>query len=189
VEGVAGSNPVGPTISKPYKPQQSPAIPAFSANPGTVLVSENSQPKTGQKRPKKGQTDKQLTSSSGHFLSVSDVAKILDVSRQTVKLWCEMGKLSALPKPYGGSITYQISPVAVELFVIQQAQLTNLKGTPKTKKKPPEKKSHPELLPLWILALETGVFNGKVFSSRTTETYKLYVEKFFEVNSALMSVS
>ncbi|WP_303675106.1 tyrosine-type recombinase/integrase [Vampirovibrio chlorellavorus] len=189
MEGVAGSNPVGPTIYKPSKPQQSPAIPAFSANPGTVLVSENSQPKSGQKRPKKGQTDKQLTSSSGHFLSVGDVAKILGVSRQTVKTWCETGKLSAIPKPYGGSITYQISPLAVELLLAQQDQLTSFKSASKTNRKPQVLKSHPEFVPVWIKAMQTGVFNGKVFSSRTVEIYQLYVEKFFESYSALSADS
>jgi integrase len=118
-------------------------------------------------------------------LSVGDAAKMLGIPRQTVKRWCETGKLSAIPKPYGDSITYQISPLAVELLVAQQEQLTHFKRASKSKQKSEPSKNHQELVPNWIRAMETGVLNGKVFSPRTIETYELYTEKFFGNHTAL----
>jgi integrase len=118
-------------------------------------------------------------------LSVGEAAKALGVSRQTVKLWCETGKLSAIPKPYGDSTTYQISPLAVELLAAQQNQLTSFRVTYKNKGRLEQSKCHKGLISKWIQALETGVLNGKVFSPRTIETYKLYAEKFFGSHTML----
>jgi integrase len=130
-------------------------------------------------------SDTQLTHGLALFLSVGDAAKWLGVPRQTVKRWCETGKLSAIPKPYGGSITYQISPQAVDLLLARRQELTHLKRTPKVKSQPEVLRSHQELLPNWIKAMETGILNGKVFSPRTIETYNLYSKKFFENHATL----
>jgi excisionase family DNA binding protein len=114
---------------------------------------------------------------------VGQVAEQLGVPRKTVQRWCEAGSLPALPKAYGSKITYQISPQAVEIFLRHREET---KQQRKPTHAPIQKdRPHPELVPDWIKAMETGILNGKVFSPRTIETYQLYTEKFFENHPTL----
>jgi integrase/recombinase XerD len=179
VEGVAGSNPVGPTILiSPEKPL-SPLRGFFDATPKPLNLQFSSLEKQKENK-KSSKTSAQLR----HFVSVSEAAQILGVYAKTVTRWCESGKLAAIPRQYGKTLTYEISRTAVDMALLEQEErlLRKEKGIKQCTIEPKDVK---ELVKPWIKAMEKGLMNGKAFSHTTIEIYELYVLKFLDSHTAL----
>ncbi len=137
------------------------------------------------KKIEKTQSDKNLDTQTwtklGHvqvgFLSVQESAQRLNVSIKTVSRWCKSGKLPAIPRAYGETVTYQISSQAIEMYLLNQNQ-------EKSHKKQVEK-AHCEMVGLWQKAMAKGLLNGKVFSQRTIDDYLHYSSLFFSKHKQL----
>ncbi len=114
------------------------------------------------------------------FLTIGQVAQKLGVDPKTVKSWCKTGKLPAQAKPYGKTVTYQVSIQALDLFLLQREQLEKAEAE---KRKPT--KPHKDYLPAWKKAMAGGLINGKVFSPQTIEVYWFYAEPIINANQTL----
>ncbi|MGE0200790.1 MAG: tyrosine-type recombinase/integrase [Candidatus Melainabacteria bacterium] len=112
----------------------------------------------------------------GHFITVAEAGSRLGVSAKTIRRWCESGRLPAMATRYGNSVTYQISPAALEL-VRQEAQQA---ASVREAKKKAAAKPHREYLKAWEKAMAKGLMTGRAFSPATIATYKLYAVWFMD---------
>jgi excisionase family DNA binding protein len=109
---------------------------------------------------------------SGNLLSAGQAAKLLGVTDKTVKAWCETGKLPAVTVPYGGRISYKVSPQAVQWFLEQTAKESQAKAAAQTK-------PHKGYLAQWVKAMQQGTLTGRAFSPRTIQDYEYYFGLYF----------
>lgn len=171
-EGVAGSNPVIP-ISLLRGNKALDGIKATNPLFHQMVEFEKNPTKVRQSSAKFPQC-------YDHLLSVEEAAQSLQVNAETVRRWCKSGKLPSFCQPYGTRIRYLVHPQSVELYFLNQRE-----KKPKESKPKQPKLGHVCILADWKLAMEKGLINGKPFSSKTIETYWLYVEPFIQQYKAL----
>ena len=147
----------------------SPAPPLISVS-GIERTKEKlkSEPKKRKCPSLNPKTSEKLRHFKGTHLSVKEASITLGVTDKTIKRWCETGKLIAIPKPYGSSVTYQIPLQAIDLIISQREQAQTQIITKKTYE-------HPTYIKRWVCAMASGTVNGKVYSPLTIEDYKLHV--------------
>lgn len=104
---------------------------------------------------------------------------MLGAPERTVRYWCETGKLSAIPRPFGKKISYRISPLTIQMFLeTEREELAGL--VPKAH--PTE---HRSFLEPWKSAMILGLMTGRAFSSRTVDDYWHYVSNYFNKQDTL----
>ncbi len=172
---VVGSSPTAPIFLNPETPHSHRIL----ENPGSFLVSEDSQSQSGISA-KKSQTSTKVQHVSG-LLSVSQVSEKLGVSSMTVTRWCESGKLPATAKPYGKKISWFISPLALDMLAREEKIELEAKKTKNIK-------PHSEYMAQWVQAMATGTLNGKIYTKRSIEEYVRYVRAYLE-NHAVVTAS
>jgi len=138
--------------------------------------------KTEEKLGNFNETVEKLRSISQPFLNPQEVSKVLCKDKKTIIDWCKTGKLAATPKPYGKTVTYQITPQAVEVFVKGQQALAM---PVKRAKKQIEDLS--TFIPGWKQTMRAGLIYRWKFSENTINTYVGYVEKFLKTHQAINS--
>ncbi len=114
------------------------------------------------------------------MLTVAQVAQRLGKSVDTIKRWCESGKLPAFPQTYGTRTTYAIAPASVEVY------LHNLM-TPSTssRSKALEVTPHADYFDSWVLAMQRGLITGRPFSPLTIRDYETVVRSFLKSQAAV----
>jgi integrase len=118
------------------------------------------------------------TVSRSGFLSPSEAANIVGVSKKAILEWCSSGKLAAHPKAYGRRTTYQIPFSALELLIQeQQAKASVLSKSEKSLKQQSEQ-MHEAFVQDWLKAMSNGSSNGKVYSELTINDYRFYLTDF-----------
>jgi integrase len=127
--------------------------------------------KKGQKNAK---TEYKVSSFSGAFLTVSDVAQILGKTRKTISDWCKSGKLMATPKEYRGVVTYQIHQQAVEVYLQGQAALEEMKR----RKKQIGIQDHSSYLEGWRKSAKAGLLGRRAYAENTLNSYESYLKKY-----------
>jgi integrase/recombinase XerD len=138
-----------------------------------------SPPPTSAKVPHKLPQNSPLSSG---FLSVAEAAKYLGKSIDTVKRWCESGKLPAFPKAYGAKTTFLIalSTVTAVRDSIEQVRQVDAQFPSGRVSKP-----HAEFLNAWTQAMQRGLMTGKPFSASTIEMYESYTKLFLASHPAV----
>ena len=129
-----------------------------------------------KKGPKSSKSEYKVSSFSGAFLAVSEVAKILGKTRKTIIEWCKTGKLMATPKDYGGAITYQIHQQAVEVYLQGQAALDEMRR----RKKQIGVQDHTPYVDGWRKAAKAGLLGRRAYAENTLNSYESYIKKYLE---------
>ena len=154
---------------------------------GAFLLERKADNKRTQVRLKQkstGQTSAKLPHVTG-FLSVREAAHHLGISPSTVTRWCESGKLPAVAKPYGKTITYLISPTALEMLIHAEQQKKQSRERQGKHELSDNKKPHESFKQGWLAAMEKGLITGKPFSPNTINSYKANLEAFLAQHSEL----
>jgi hypothetical protein len=141
----------------------------------THAVTQNSAPK--------------VTNGSG-LLTVYDVANLLGKSHDTVKRWCQSGKIPAIPKRYGKKTTYPIPQAAIP--IIQQeleAERIVKDESPNATTNVTNNKPHASYFASWVLAMQKGLMTGKPFSPFTVLDYETFVRDFLKLRPVVSAVA
>ncbi len=127
-----------------------------------------------KKDPNPTQTGSKVGHFSGAFLGVVEAAEMLGKGRKTVVRWCKSGKLPAITKEYGDSISYQIPQQAVEMFLQNEERQEELKQ----RKKQIGITDHNPYVDGWQRAALSGLIGQGPYSQRTVNHYTSYLNKF-----------
>ncbi len=125
------------------------------------------------------QTSAKLPQLPAGFLAVSEAAKSLNKSVDTVTRWCQTGKLPAIPRRYGLKVTYLVPSASVQLMQRED------EAVPHTSAKSIE--PHSSYVDTWIQAMERGLMTGKPFSPLTVQDYETFVRSFLRSQPVVSS--
>ncbi len=126
--------------------------------------------------PQTTKSEYKVSSFSGGFLTVSEVAQILGKTRKTITEWCKSGKLMATPKEYGGATAYQVHQQAVEVYLQGQAALEEMKR----RKKQIGVADHRPYMEGWKKAASAGLIGKRAYSKNTLNAYEYNMNRYFE---------
>jgi site-specific recombinase XerD len=126
--------------------------------------------------PQTTKSEYKVSSFSGGFLTVSEVAQILGKTRKTITEWCRTGKLMATPKEYGGTIAYQVHQQAVEVYLQGQAALEEMKR----RKKQISVTEHRPYLEGWKKAASAGLIGKRAYSDNTLNAYEFNLNRYLD---------
>jgi excisionase family DNA binding protein len=157
----------------------SPAPPDINARCGIEPFDEGAH--DASSKPKNEVKSHQSGTKLGHsalgFLTPQQVADTLGISKKTVIRWCESGKIPAIPREYGGRITYDIGLGTVELLKTQ-VQKTAKQRVAKLRRR---YANHADYLADWLKAMATGGMSGKPYRPVTISDYKTLVIRYLDV--------
>ncbi len=114
------------------------------------------------------------------WMTIEDAANYLGKAQNTLKYWCEAGKIAAIPTEYGTKISWRIATQSV----IAMKESLKTKEVERIYKKTTKKvvSSQLELVSLFLKFCEQGLHNadGNPYSPETIKIHRYYLTYFLE---------
>jgi integrase len=115
------------------------------------------------------------------LLSIPEASNLYHIPERTLRRWCETGRVPATAERKRHRTSYWLSPQALEFVLAQNGAVQEAKMMLKKASVKP----HAELISGWVISLQRGTLNGKVFSPETIKYYEYYVSDLIRKHQKL----